>query len=235
VRRFCEDLERAGTAADWQVEQARHALRLYFVNFLERPDWSHQSISRAVDEDGRTTPLAALDQLRRRLRTRHYSYRTECTYVDWVRRFLDYVAQQQGLPTPRVDSASVRDYLTYLALRQRVSASTQNQAFCAIFLLCREVLGVKVESLSLVPRAPRVPRPRERRNAHDLHPRRQGAAESCPEPLGHPLGKRQSEYGQPGRHLRRRPAGARCGDEGQDCEGGLSRSRPGGRQRRAGV
>ena len=42
----------------------------------------------------------------------------------------------------------VRDYLTHLAVRQRVSASAQNQAFCAILFLCREVLGLDVEGLS---------------------------------------------------------------------------------------
>ena len=68
-------------------------------------------------------------QLRLRIRTRHYSYRTECTYVDWVRRFLEYAARQQGVPHPRVASAVVRDYLTHLAVHQRVAASTQNQAF----------------------------------------------------------------------------------------------------------
>jgi integron integrase len=90
-----------------------------------------------------------------RVRTRHYSYRTECTYVDWVRRFLDYAAQQQGVPHPRVASEVVRDYLAHLAVRQQVSASTQNQAFCAMLFLCREVLGVDVESLSPGVRAKR--------------------------------------------------------------------------------
>jgi Phage integrase, N-terminal SAM-like domain len=68
--------------------------------------------------------------------------------VDWVRRFLDYAAQQQGVLHPRVAPEVVRDYLAHLAVRQHVSASTQNQAFCAILFLCREVLGVDVESLS---------------------------------------------------------------------------------------
>ena len=108
-----------------------------------------------MDEQGRTNPLAALEQLRLRIRTRHYSYRTECSYVDWARRFLAYVAEQQGVPHPRVESGSVQDYLTHLAVRQRVSASTQNQALCAILFLCREVLGVNVEGLSLTARAKR--------------------------------------------------------------------------------
>jgi hypothetical protein len=112
VTHFCEELERSGSAADWQVRQAEQALRLYFVNFLDRGDWHSRQASRVVDGHRQTSPLAALEELRRHVRIRHYSYRTECTYVDWVRRFLDYLAEQQGSRTPRVDSASVRDYLT---------------------------------------------------------------------------------------------------------------------------
>jgi site-specific recombinase XerD len=122
---------------------------------LKRTEWHRRPASTVVDEQGSTTPLAALEQLRTRLRTRHYSYRTECTYADWVRRFLDHAAQQQGVPHPRVESEVVRDYLTHLAVRQRVSASTQNQAFCAMLFLCREVLGVNVESVSPGVRAKR--------------------------------------------------------------------------------
>jgi integrase len=155
VRRFCDDLERNGGAEDWQVRQAEHALRIYFVNFLERTDWHRRPSSCVVDEQGRTSPLAALEQLRLRVRTRHYSYRTECTYADWVRRFLDHVAQQQDAVHPRVEPEAVRDYLTHLAVRRRVSASTQNQAFCALLFLCREVLGLNVESLALTARAKR--------------------------------------------------------------------------------
>ncbi len=148
VRGCCEDLERNGGSEDWQVRQADQALRIYFVNFLKRTGWHRRPASTVVDEHGKTSPLAALEPLRMRVRTRHYSSRTECTYADWVRRFLDYAAQQQGVPHPRVESAVVRDYLTHLAVRQRVAASTQHQAFCAILFLCREVLGVNVEGLS---------------------------------------------------------------------------------------
>ena len=148
VRGFCEELDRNGAAEDWQVRQADQALRIYFVNFLKRMDWHKRPAGTVVDEQERTSPLAALELLRTRLRTRHYSYRTECTYADWVRRFLDYAAEQQRVPHPRVKPEVVRDYLTHLAVRQRVSASTQNQTFCAILFLCREALGLSVESIS---------------------------------------------------------------------------------------
>ena len=110
VRRFCKDLEHEGVWQDWQVRQAEHALRISFVNFLQRTDWHRRPVSTVVDEDGRTNPLAALEQLRTRIRTRHYSYKTECSYADWVHRFFAYLAEREGRPRPRVDSASVRDY-----------------------------------------------------------------------------------------------------------------------------
>jgi len=114
VRTFCEELERNGGAADWQVRQADQALRIYFVNFLKRTEWHQRPASTVVDEQGGTSALSAIEQLRTRLRTRHYSYRTECTYVDWVRRFLGYAAKQQGLPQPHVTPELVRDYLAHL-------------------------------------------------------------------------------------------------------------------------
>ena len=126
VRQFCEDLERRGGIEDWQVRQA----------------------DPGVDQPDTTNPLTVLDLLRTRLRTRHYSYRTECIYVDWVRRFLEYAATRQGVPTPRVDSKGVRDFLTHLAVHRRVSASTQNQAFCALLFLCREVLGIPLDDVA---------------------------------------------------------------------------------------
>jgi integron integrase len=72
-----------------------------------------------------------------------------------VKRFLAYLAERQDRPTPRVDSDAVRDFLTHLAVRRQVSASTQNQALAAILFLCREVLGLDIESVSDAPRAKR--------------------------------------------------------------------------------
>jgi len=155
VRGFCEELERNGGSEDWQVRQADQALRIYFVNFLKRTEWHQRPASTVVDKQGSTSRLAALDLLRTRLRTRHYSYRTECTYVDWVRRFLNYAAQQQGTPQARVTPEVMRDYFAHLAVHRHVSASTQNQACCAILFLCREVLGVDVENVSPGVRAKR--------------------------------------------------------------------------------
>ena len=77
VRGFSEELERNGGVEDWQVRQADQALRIYFVNFLKRTEWLRRPASTVVDEQGCTNGLAALERLRTRLRTRHYSYRTD--------------------------------------------------------------------------------------------------------------------------------------------------------------
>jgi hypothetical protein len=153
VRTFCEDLERAGRQ-DWQVRHAEEALRIYFVNFLQRTDWHRQTPSPIVDPAGRVDPLAALHALRLRIRARHYSYRTETSYADWVRRFLEHRAVEDG-PRPSITSAAVRNFLTHLAVHRRVSTSTQNQAQCALIFLAREVLDLDIDGLSETTRAKR--------------------------------------------------------------------------------
>jgi integron integrase len=154
VRLFCEDLERGGRE-EWQVQQAGDALRIYFVNFRRRSDWDRPASGEAAQRERGADPPATLERLRQRLRTRHYSYRTEQSYADWARRFLAYLAERQGAAHPRVDSEGMRDFLTHLAVRQRVSASTQNQALSALLFVCREVLGLPVEGLELTARARR--------------------------------------------------------------------------------
>lgn len=132
VRQFCDGLERNSGGEDWQVQQADQALRVYFVNFLKRTDWQRRPDAGVVQPD-KTNPLSALELLRTRLRTRHYSYRTECTYVDWVRRFLEYAATRQGVPTPRVDSEGVRDFLTHLAVRRQAAGTRPSGAVHVAF------------------------------------------------------------------------------------------------------
>ncbi len=78
-----------------------------------------------------------LDQVRDRLRLRHYSYRTEQQYVAWIRRFILFHGKQH----PRsMGAAQVEAFLNDLAVRQKVSASTQNQALAALLFLYKEVL-----------------------------------------------------------------------------------------------
>ncbi len=101
--------------------------------------------------DARCSPRL-LDQVRYRIRARHYSLRTEKAYVYWVRRFVKFA----GLKHPRdLGGADVERFLTHLAVDAKVSASTQNQALAALLFLYREVLELPLPWLNSVIRARR--------------------------------------------------------------------------------
>jgi integron integrase len=88
-----------------------------------------------------------LDRMRAEIRVRHYSLRTEQTYVDWARRFILFHNKRH----PRdMGAAEVRDFLSHLAVDRHVSASTQNQAKSALLFLYREVLGMELPWLDEV-------------------------------------------------------------------------------------
>lgn len=93
-----------------------------------------------------------LDQLRDRIRVKHYSIRTETQYVQWVRRFILFHDKRH----PRdLGAADVEAFLTHLAVGGNVAAATQNQALSALLFLYREVLGIELPWLDNVTRAKR--------------------------------------------------------------------------------
>jgi integron integrase len=82
-----------------------------------------------------------LDQVRQKIRLKHYSIRTEQSYVAWVRRFILFHGKRHP---DQMGQAEVEAFLTDLAVRGKVAASTQNQALCAILFLYRTVLKLDV-------------------------------------------------------------------------------------------
>src|SRR3954471_5558747 len=93
-----------------------------------------------------------LDQVRDRIRLKHYSIRTEETYVEWARRFILF----HGKRHPReMGATEVESFLTDLAVRGKVSASTQNQAKSALLFLYKEVLGAELPWLDNIETAKR--------------------------------------------------------------------------------
>ncbi len=83
-------------------------------------------------------PPKLLDQVRDRIRRKHYSLRTEEAYVHWIRRYIFFHNKRH----PReLGAAEVEKFLTHLAVAGRVSASTQNQAKSALLFLYKEVLA----------------------------------------------------------------------------------------------
>ncbi|STQ91133.1 integron integrase [Iodobacter fluviatilis] len=80
-----------------------------------------------------------LNQVRDRLRTLHYSLRTEQVYLDWIKR---YIRHHQLRHPQEMGQSEIEAFLTHLAVNRQVSASTQNQAKSALLFLYREVLHI---------------------------------------------------------------------------------------------
>ena len=79
-----------------------------------------------------------LDRVRDAIRMRHYSYRTEETYVHWIKRFIYFHGKRHP---NEMGEAEVTAFLNHLSRERKVAASTQNQALSAILFLYRDVLG----------------------------------------------------------------------------------------------
>lgn len=91
-----------------------------------------------------------LEQVRLTLRTRHYSIRTEESYLAWIR---DFILFNQKRHPSELGEHHVGSWLTYLATKRNVSASTQNQALSAVLFLYRNVLNNPLEWIDNIERA----------------------------------------------------------------------------------
>ncbi len=77
-------------------------------------------------------PRKLLDRVRDMLRVKHYSIRTEKTYVSWIRRYILFHDKQhpKDMGAPEIEA-----FLTHLAVEENVAASTQNQALSALLFV----------------------------------------------------------------------------------------------------
>ena len=89
-------------------------------------------------------PRRLLDQVRDGIRTRHFSRRTERAYIQWIRRFILFHNRRHP---SGMGEEEIGDFLSALATKDKVSASTQNQALAALLFLFRDVLGRPVAQL----------------------------------------------------------------------------------------
>lgn len=117
---------------EWQVRQAKDALRLfnYFQGTTDRTD----NASRQNNLEWQTLEESASNLLR----LKHRAQNTEKTYLTWLRSFARYL----GSKSPDlITSDDIQRYLSYLAVERKVSTSTQNQALNALVFIYRLVLN----------------------------------------------------------------------------------------------
>jgi integron integrase len=82
---------------------------------------------------------AFMDRVREVIRTNHFSYSTEKTYISWIYRFIVYHHKRHP---EKIGGKEIADFLTSLAVERKVSASTQNQALNALAFLYKKVLKI---------------------------------------------------------------------------------------------
>ena len=92
-------------------------------------------------------PRKLLDQVRDALRLKQYAYRTEETYVLWIRQYILFHNKRHPNEMGRI---KVEAFLTHLAVEKHVAASTQNQALSAILFLYRYVLKIELTDINAV-------------------------------------------------------------------------------------
>lgn len=174
VRLFSEKL-RNKKQTEAQCRQAAHAVSLYFE--LQKQEPKQIEKSTIVSSVIATPPLyqstatrrmsqysvagyeeksdspewdALLEKMAGEIKVRHYSRKTLQAYAQWSRRFQHFLKNK---PPQDLTAADVKEYLTYLAVKCKVAASTQNQAFNSLLFLFRRALKRDFGILNGVPRS----------------------------------------------------------------------------------
>jgi integron integrase len=145
VRQFVQSLSTDNSLQSWQLDQARHAVELYLGMFI-------QNTACPESENIPSEFLDIQNEMLTVLRLKHYSYRTEQTYMDWCKRYYKYCFQEK---LDFKNSESVKIYLTYLAVNRGVASATQNQAFNSILFMFKYVLKNELDDIKGTVRAKR--------------------------------------------------------------------------------
>ncbi len=124
---------------DWQIRQALDAVKLYW-------QFSTDEEKKVVESD-QVDPLVTVII---KLSVRHYARSTVKSYSSWCRNFIEFCSSRKM--KPQQDSSFIF-YLSFLALKKNVAASTQNQAFNAILFLFRNIWNREPEGIDAVRRS----------------------------------------------------------------------------------
>ncbi len=166
IEAYLLSLSHSKNISSWQFEQAIDALKLLLVDLSDTStskeiDWvywhdaakslsqnhatiaANDSVEAALESKHQSLGLISIEHkdvllnMTRLIRSRHYSIRTEQSYIDWVARFFNFT---QYKPLSNLAKQDVEDFLSNMVVERRVAASTQNQALNALVFLLTQVL-----------------------------------------------------------------------------------------------
>ncbi len=138
---------------DWQVRQAKHAIQLY--SYYKTGRSIHQRINHFEPTIKGSVSWDNIEEtVTRLMRLKNLSYKTEKTYIFWIKCFKKYISQKNCNSLKEQD---LKNYLSFLAIDKKVAVATQKLVFNALLFLFRNVLSIEINGLSSVVPA-RVPR-----------------------------------------------------------------------------
>lgn len=117
------------------------------LDFMEGKILVHPNFS---DKSTTANPPKLLDQVRDKLRVKHYSIRTEESYVGWIKRYIYFHDKRHP---KSLGARDIEAFLTHLAVQGKVAAATQNLAKSALLFLYREVLEIELSWLENITQA----------------------------------------------------------------------------------
>jgi len=147
---------------DQQQKQASHAISIYYeilsadrkkeipFNHKKKILSSKKEYLKPTNADWR--PIYS--DLNAEIKLRHYSPKTFQSYRGWVRQLQGFTRSKDP---QLLSSADIKDFLTFLAVKREVAASTQNQAFNALLFFFRHILKKEFGEIKDIPRAKRKP------------------------------------------------------------------------------
>jgi len=145
-------------------KQAFDSIIIYYKMFNIYPDWSkkekHGEINEKIVSYSQNKPVntgrwdSVYNQLSNEIKVRHYSPKTFKAYSTWAKKFQRFVKSK---PLEELSSEDVKQFLTYLAVEQNISASAQNQAFNGLLFFFRNILKKEFGKIDGVVRAKRKP------------------------------------------------------------------------------
>jgi len=121
---------------NWQVRQADYAIKLYQYYLSQKENKT------VPKKESQEEWIWFEKETSRILRLKHMSYRTEKTYLSWVRRLKLFLNEKSPY---ELNGSDLQDFLTHLAIERKVSSSTQNQALNALVFFFRYVLKKDIE------------------------------------------------------------------------------------------
>ena len=147
-----------------QQKQAFDSVLIYYEIFNIHPGWFKKENQGEVKEKivsyNQSTSVnkdiwrSVYNKLNNEIKVRHYSPKTFKAYSMWVKKFQNFVSNK---PLEKLSSEDVKNFLTFLAVEQNISASSQNQAFNGLLFFFRNILKKEFGKIEGVVRAKRKP------------------------------------------------------------------------------